>query len=275
MSAGKLGSGESSSGETSSSELGSARGYFVVIPARYESQRLPGKALSDIGGKTLIQRVWERAIASTARQVVIATDDKRIVQAAEAFGARAIMTSRDHASGSDRIAECADRMAWPETEIIVNLQGDEPLMPPECIEQVAALLASDRSADAASLFWPIDDESEAADPNVVKVVLDQQSRALMFSRSLLPQHRDYVTTAQAMAAGLTWRRHLGLYAYRVGSLRRFTQTAATPLEQCERLEQLRYLETGGTILMEQACLHIPPGVDTPEDLERVRKSISR
>lgn len=248
--------------------------YIVVIPARYESQRLPGKALCDIHGKTLLQHVWEKALSSSARQVIIATDDERIVKAAEDFGAVAVMTSRQHTSGSDRIAECAELQKWDDDQLIVNLQGDEPLMPAECLQQVASLLAAAPTADAASLYWPVEDAAEVVDPNVVKVVLDQDGAALMFSRSVLPYHRDYRDEAEAMAAGIMWRRHLGLYAYRTASLKRFTRTVPTPLEQSERLEQLRYLETGGRIVMEQACLPIPAGVDTPEDLERVRKIIS-
>ncbi|MEO2176800.1 MAG: 3-deoxy-manno-octulosonate cytidylyltransferase, partial [bacterium] len=165
--------------------------FCVVIPARLESHRLPEKALLDINGKSLIQHVWERAIQSSARQVVIATDHELIVQKAKSFGAEVVLTSSDHNSGSDRIAECANILGWSESQIVVNLQGDEPLMPAECIEQVANLLVSDPQADAASLFWPIESETELGDPNVVKVVVDQKDRALLFTRSPVPFPRDF------------------------------------------------------------------------------------
>jgi 3-deoxy-manno-octulosonate cytidylyltransferase (CMP-KDO synthetase) len=247
--------------------------FVIVIPARYESQRLPGKALLDIGGKPLVQHTWERARESGAKKVVIATDDPRIEQAACAFGAEAVMTSREHESGSDRIAECADLLGWGDMQLIVNLQGDEPLMPPECLQQVADLLDRNPGADAASLYWPIVDEYEVEDPDTVKVVCDQSGRALMFSRSVLPHARGFESTAAALKHGIRWNRHLGLYAYRADSLRRFTKTRPTPLERAERLEQLRYLETGGSIVLEQARSHIPAGVDNSEDLERVRSLI--
>jgi 3-deoxy-manno-octulosonate cytidylyltransferase (CMP-KDO synthetase) len=247
------------------------RDFSVVIPARFESQRLPGKVLLDINGKTMLQRVWERAQASAASQVVIATDDQRVLEAASAFGAQAVMTSPAHTSGSDRIAECADMMSWPGEQLIVNLQGDEPQMPPDCLQQVADLLARHDDAVAASLYWPIGNGREARDPNVVKVVLDQAGAALMFSRSPLPFARGYTSIEDAMADGVHWFRHLGLYAYRAASLRTFSRTGPTPLEQAERLEQLRYLETGGKIVMEQACLPIPAGVDTQDDLDRIRE----
>lgn len=245
--------------------------FHVVIPARYESQRLPGKALLDVGGKPLVQHAWERARESGAGRVVIATDDRRIRDAARAFGADAVMTSRDHASGSDRIAECVDIMEWTDSQVVVNLQGDEPLMPPECLQQVADLLAACPEADAATLYWPVEDEREVADPDVVKVVCDRSGKALMFSRSVLPHARGFATIGEALGQGISWYRHLGLYAYRAASLRRFTQTGPTPLERAEKLEQLRYLETGGSIVLAQARSHIPAGVDNPEDLERVRR----
>jgi 3-deoxy-manno-octulosonate cytidylyltransferase (CMP-KDO synthetase) len=245
--------------------------YLVVIPARFESRRLPGKALLDIHGKPLLQRVWERAVSSSASSVLIATDHARIEQAARDFGAEVIMTSEHHSSGSDRIAECVRLMDWPDDQLIVNLQGDEPLMPAECLQQVARLLAGAPTADAASLYWPIAHEQEVSDPNVVKVVVDRLGSALMFSRAVLPFPRDHESPSLALEQGVTWLRHLGLYAYRAASLRRFSESAPTPLEQTEHLEQLRYLETGGKIVMEQACRHIPAGVDTPEDLQRMRK----
>lgn len=248
--------------------------YIVVIPARYESSRLPGKVLRDIHGKTLLQHVWEKAKSSNARYVVIATDHDLIYKAASDFGAQAVLTSASHSCGSDRIAECARKLAWPDQQLIVNLQGDEPLMPYQCLEQVAGLLAGVPDADAATLYWPIEHADEIIDPNVVKVTMDQKGNALMFSRAVLPYPRDFASPAEALAAGFGWRRHLGLYAYRAASLQKFSETAPTPLEKSEHLEQLRILETGGKIILEQACLPIPAGVDTASDLERIRKIIS-
>jgi 3-deoxy-manno-octulosonate cytidylyltransferase (CMP-KDO synthetase) len=254
--------------------MNSENNYFVVIPARFESQRLRGNALLDIHGKPLIQHVWENAISSTAGRVVIATDHARIEQAARTFGAEVVMTSDQHTSGSDRIAECVQQLGWHDQQLIVNLQGDEPLMPAECLQQVAGLLDKTPAASAASLYWPIEEAQELEDPNAVKVVMSQQGLALMFSRSVLPFPRDFTSATEALASGIKWHRHLGLYAYRAAGLKKFTDTAPTPLEQTEHLEQLRYLESGGSIVMEQACKHIPAGVDTPADLERVRNTIS-
>lgn len=249
--------------------------YIVVIPARHASERLPGKVLLDVCGKTLLQRVWECAVQSDASEVIIATDDGRIGAAARTFGAEVAMTDPNHASGSDRIAEVALKRGWDARTVVVNLQGDEPLMPGACLDQVANLLRRHEQADAASLYWPISDAGEVANPNVVKVALRTDGAALMFSRSVLPYPRGHRDTAAGLAAGVRWRRHLGLYAYRAESLQRFSRMKAGELEQAERLEQLRYLEAGGMIVLEQACLAIPAGVDTQEDLERVRKTISK
>jgi 3-deoxy-manno-octulosonate cytidylyltransferase (CMP-KDO synthetase) len=241
--------------------------YHIVIPARMASERLPGKPLARIGAAPLIEHVWNRAVASAARSVVIATDSAEVLEAARGFGAEAVLTSDRHPSGSDRIAECADRKGWGDEELIVNLQGDEPLMPPACLDQVAALLDGDPRADVASLYRYTDDPAEADDPNAVKVVCDARGRALYFSRSPVPHYRGGAGTAG-------WRRHIGLYAYRVGALRAFTRTAPQPLEQAERLEQLRFLESGRRIVLAEANAPIPAGVDTPEDLERVRRLLA-
>jgi len=249
--------------------------YAVVIPARFESQRLPGKALLDIAGKPLLQHVWECAVQSSATQVIIATDHADIMTAAQGFGAEVIMTSAKHASGSDRIAECVAKLNWSDDQLVVNLQGDEPLMPPECLAQVARLLSTDAVADAASLYWPIENEDELTDPNTVKVVLNQLGHALMFSRSPIPFSRQFASISKALDSGIKWRRHLGLYAYRAASLRKFTDTAPTPLERTEHLEQLRYLETGGRIVLEQACEYIPAGVDSRDDLDRIKNLMSK
>ena len=248
--------------------------YHIVIPARMASQRLPGKPLLDIAGKPLIEHVYRRACASSARTVIIATDSEDIAQAARAFGAQAVLTSAKHQSGSDRIAECADRLSWSDETLLVNLQGDEPLMPAVCLDQAAALLADDERASASSLYWPITDAAEAADTNAVKVVTDRQGAALYFSRSIVPHPRGFTDLDAAVREGVTWKRHIGLYAYRAGALRTFAGLEPTPLEIAEKLEQLRFLEHGLRIVMAEAAAPIPAGVDTPEDLRRVSALIA-
>jgi 3-deoxy-manno-octulosonate cytidylyltransferase (CMP-KDO synthetase) len=248
--------------------------FRIVIPARYASERLPGKALLELAGKPMLQHVWRRAMASSARSVLIATDDERIVKAARLFGAEVMMTSPDHQSGSDRIAECADQLGWPDDLLVVNLQGDEPLMPPACLDQVAALLDQKKNCDVASLYWPVTQADEVQNPNVVKVVTNKQDLALYFSRAAIPYARGHDDMNAASSGGVEWKRHLGLYAYRLAALRRYTRCQATPLETAERLEQLRVLEQGGRIAMARACEFIPAGIDTPEDMERVRKMFS-
>lgn len=240
--------------------------YHIVIPARMASERLPGKPLLKIGPHTLIEWVCRRAQASGALSVTVATDSGEIANAVAGFGARAVMTSSSHTSGSDRIAECADLMGWDDQTLIVNLQGDEPLMPAACLDQVARLAAGDQRAAAASLYWPIEHDRELQDPNAVKVVTAQDGAALYFSRSVIPHPRGLDSIA---GAGHAWKRHIGLYAFRAGALRTFSATAPTPLESMEKLEQLRFLETGQRIVMAEACESIPAGVDTPADLERV------
>ncbi len=247
--------------------------YNIVIPARMGSHRLPGKPLLDIAGRPLIEHVYRRACSAAAGKVVIATDDRRIYAVAREFGAQVLMTSPAHPSGSDRITECADRLAWGDDQLIVNLQGDEPLMPAACLDQVAALLAADPDADVASLYWPMDSSEEIINPSVVKVVTRADGHALYFSRSVLPFPRQWDTLEHALQSGMNWHRHVGLYAYRAGALRAFTAMQAMPLESAEKLEQLRFLESGGRIRMAQACQFIPTGVDTEQDLERVRKII--
>jgi 3-deoxy-manno-octulosonate cytidylyltransferase (CMP-KDO synthetase) len=248
--------------------------YHIVIPARLASERLPGKVLLDIAGKPLLQHAWQRAIESAALSVVIATDNQSIIDVAESFGAKAIMTSTEHRSGSDRIAECADILGWPDSHLVVNLQGDEPLMPPSCLDQVAALLDQYADCEVASLYWPMDTSEEIENRNAVKVVTDSENRALYFSRAAIPYARGYENVDTALAAGIEWKRHLGLYAYRLAALRRYTSCEPTPLEKAERLEQLRMMEQGARIAMAKACEFIPAGVDTREDLERVRQFLS-
>lgn len=245
--------------------------YRIVIPARYASVRLPGKVLLELAGQTMLQRVWQCALDSAAESVVIATDDQRIVEVAKAFGADVQLTSSKHQSGSDRIAECGDTLGWADEQVVVNLQADEPLMPPACLDQIAGLLIDNAACEAASLYWPISDAEEVCNPNVVKVVTDTQARALFFSRAAVPFSREHEDVAVAMAAGVEWKRHLGLYAYRLAELKRFAALEPSPLEVAERLEQLRILEYGGRIAMAQACEYIPAGIDTQDDLERVQK----
>jgi 3-deoxy-manno-octulosonate cytidylyltransferase (CMP-KDO synthetase) len=245
-------------------------GFAVVIPARYASTRLPGKPLADIGGRPMIRHVWDRAIESGADRVVIATDDARIVAAAGAFGAEVCLTRADHRSGTDRIAEVADRLGWADDAIVVNLQGDEPAMPPALLRQVADDLAAHAEAALATLGVPIRDRAELFDPNVVKAVTDGAGWALYFSRAPIPWHRDSFPVAERLPAGVEYIRHLGLYAYRVGFLRRFVAWAPAPLETCESLEQLRALWHGARIRLGMAGATPGPGVDTAEDLERLR-----
>ena len=247
--------------------------YHIVIPARFASERLPGKVLLDLAGKPLLEHVWRCASKSSAQSVVIATDDMRILRAAESFGAQAMLTASDHQSGSDRIAECASKLGWPDDHLVVNLQGDEPLMPPACIDQVANLLNERPDCEVASLFWPMIEAGEILNPNAVKVVTDADDRALYFSRAPIPFARGFADMESAIGAGIPWKRHLGLYAYRLAALKRYTAAAPTPLEMAERLEQLRIMEQGGRIAMAKACEFIPAGIDTRDDLERVREQI--
>lgn len=248
--------------------MSEAQDYVIVIPARFDSQRLPGKVLLEAGGKTMLQHVWERARESKAAEVIVATDDQRIMDACRAFGAVAVMTANSHVSGSDRIAEAARIQGWAETRVIVNLQGDEPHMPAACLDQVATLAHQFPEADAATLYCPVEDPSQANDPNVVKVVTDGEGRALLFSRSAIPYYRQ-----ERAAKRQGWKRHIGLYAYRTGSLCRFAGLPQSPLEIAESLEQLRYLENGGKIVLEQACLPVPAGIDTADDFKRFRQSL--
>lgn len=243
--------------------------YHIVIPARMASVRLPGKPLAMIGTATLIEHVYRRAVSAAAESAVIATDSEEILETCNRFGANVVMTSADHRSGSDRIAECADLMGWKDETLIVNLQGDEPLMPAACLDQAARLLHDHSSASVASLYHEMGSAAEISDPNVVKVVTGRAGMALYFSRSVIPFPRDFESAEDAADAGVRWKRHVGLYAYRAGALRAFTRTAPSPLESQEKLEQLRFLESGRQIVMAEACKPIPAGVDTPEDLARV------
>jgi 3-deoxy-manno-octulosonate cytidylyltransferase (CMP-KDO synthetase) len=244
--------------------------FRVVIPARYASARLPGKALMSIGGKPMVQWVYERARASGADDVLIATDDHLILSAGHSFGSEVVMTDAAHTSGTDRIAEVARKHAWPEDEIVVNVQGDEPLIPPALISQVARLLEKHPQADIATLATPIESLEEFLNPNAVKVVTDEEGRALYFSRAPIPWNRDGAATglsSQKVFSGS--RRHVGLYAYRVRALLRVAALAPSALETAERLEQLRALENGMEIRVADASERPGPDVNTAEDFERV------
>ncbi|MBK8162326.1 MAG: 3-deoxy-manno-octulosonate cytidylyltransferase [Gammaproteobacteria bacterium] len=247
-------------------------GFIVVIPARYASTRLPGKPLRLLAGKPMIEHVCRRARASGADEVIVATDDDRIAQAVRGFGARACLTAQDHPSGTDRLAEVARLLDLPDDQVLVNLQGDEPLMPPALIDQVAADLAAHGAASIATLCEPVGTAEELFDPHVVKVVLDEQGYALYFSRAVIPWHRDaFAISTRELPAGAAHHRHIGLYAYRAGFIREFVEWEPCALERTEMLEQLRALWRGHRIHVGIAREKPGPGVDTERDLERVEE----
>lgn len=246
--------------------------FRVVIPARYGATRLPGKPLIEIGGKPLLAWVWERASASAAAEVLIATDDARIADACEGFGAHVVMTRADHGSGSERIAEVAATRGWPADQIVVNLQGDEPGIPPVLIDQVARGLAAHSDAGLSTLACRIDDSDSLFDPHVVKVVTDRDGYALYFSRAPIPWDRDqFANDRGRLRHGTVFLRHIGLYAYRAGFLERYVSWPPAPLESVESLEQLRVLWHGERIHVSVAAAQTGPGVDTPEDVQRVAR----
>lgn len=246
--------------------------FIVVIPARFASSRLPGKPLQDIAGKPMIQHVWEQARRSGAQRVVVATDDARIREACAGFGAEVVMTRAEHNSGTDRLAEVASQLGLAADEIVVNVQGDEPLIPPAVIDQVAANLAANPQAAIATLAEPLSDAQALFNPNVVKVLSDLNGLALTFSRAPLPWARDeFARDRNQLPAGVPFRRHIGIYAYRAGFLADFVAWGPCWLEDTECLEQLRALWHGERIHVADAIEPPPAGVDTPEDLERVRQ----
>ena len=246
--------------------------FTVVIPARLRSTRLPGKPLLPIAGKPMVQHVWEQARKSSASRVVIATDDAGIFDACKAFGAEVLLTREDHESGTDRLAEVAAALGLAADAIVVNVQGDEPLIPPSIIDQVAANLAAHPEAGIATLGEPIEDVEALFNPNVVKVVADCNGLALTFSRAPLPWARDALAQSRdQLPAGVPYRRHIGMYAYRAGFLQDFVGWGPCWLEKTEALEQLRALWHGVRIHVADALEAPPVGVDTPEDLERVRR----
>lgn len=249
--------------------------FRVAIPARHASTRLPGKPLRVIAGLPLVLHVHRLALRAGASEVVIATDDERVRAACAAAGAAVEMTSDRHPSGTDRLAELAARRRWPDDAVVVNVQGDEPLLPPALIGQVAALLESDAALDLATLATPIASLEEYLDPNVVKVTTRADGRALYFSRAPIPWRRDDAPAGLASQRGHQGaRRHIGLYACRAGALRRLASLPPSPLETLERLEQLRALENGLAIAVADAVEPPGPGVDTAEDLARVERLLA-
>lgn len=251
--------------------------FTVVIPARYASTRLPGKPLQLIGGAPMIRHVYDRAMESHAEQVIIATDDERIREVAEGFGARVCMTSSDHVSGTDRLEEVVRLAGLEDEQLLVNVQGDEPLMPPALINQVAQRLIASPELAMATLCEPISDYQTLLNPNVVKLVRDARERALYFSRAPIPWHRDSLNgenpwqQSGPLPEGLNCFRHIGLYAYRASLLKQFVQWPPAPLELVESLEQLRVLYQGIAIDAAIACEPPQGGVDTAEDLAHVRR----
>lgn len=242
--------------------------FIVIIPARYGSTRFPGKPLAAIAGRPMIQHVHERALQSGAARVIIATDDARIAEVAHGFGAEVAMTRGDHRSGTDRLAEVAAAQGLHDPAIVVNLQGDEPTMPPHLLRQTAEALAQRPEADIATLATPILQREEVFDPNVVKVVRDREGYALYFSRAPIPWDRDHFAAGEGpLAAG--YLRHLGIYGYRVSFLRRYPSLSEVELERAESLEQLRALWHGDRIFVDIAQTLPGPGVDTPADLAKV------
>jgi 3-deoxy-manno-octulosonate cytidylyltransferase (CMP-KDO synthetase) len=243
--------------------------FAVVIPARYASVRLPGKALREINGKPLLQHVYERGCESAADTVIVATDDARIAAVGEAFGATVCMTAAQHHSGTERIAEVADIMDWDDSTIVVNLQGDEPTMPAALIDQCAQLL-SEGGVDIATLASPFESQEDFQNPNCVKVVCDEQGRALYFSRAGIPYARGEETRQLARESAL---HHHGIYAYRCGVVRQLVAAPASPLEVSEQLEQLRALSLGLTIKVGVPQQRPGIGVDTEDDLQRAAQEL--
>ena len=255
-------------------------GFSVVIPARFASTRLPGKPLADLGGVPMIARVAAQAARSAADRVVVATDDRRVLDALASLSTPmpvdGAMTGSNHASGSDRTMEVVEREGWPDEHVVVNVQGDEPLIPPAVIDQVAALIQASPAREVATLCEPLETLDEVFDENVVKVVVTGGGRALYFSRAPVPYARGRFRFRFRKERGQLdpdwgrWRRHVGIYAFRVRALRRFVELPRGALEATESLEQLRFLENDIDILVAEAVAPVPGGVDTPADLERVR-----
>lgn len=244
--------------------------YYVVVPARFASSRLPGKPLADLAGQPMVERVARRCQQSKAGKVLVATDDTR-VRDALAGVVDVVMTRGDHPSGTDRLQEVAVTLGLADQDIIVNVQGDEPLIPPAVIDQVAENLIAHPQCRMATLCEPIEQAEDLFNPNICKVVFDENGRALYFSRAPIPWDRDGFARDRQQLGGGRWWRHIGIYAYRVGFLHDFVSWPPAPLEQLESLEQLRALANGAAIHVTEACQPVPGGVDTEADLERMRR----
>lgn len=249
--------------------------FYAVIPARYASTRLPGKPLLDIAGKPMVVHVADKAKLAGATKVVIATDDERILSAAGFYGYDAMLTRVDHVSGTDRIAEVAERQNWHDDSIIVNVQGDEPLIDPVLIINVAKTLADNQEPVMATACHPIHSKDEFLNPNIVKVVLDKNGNALYFSRAPIPYPRDAFAAGGDLPHNMPVYRHIGIYAYRAKFLKQYSQIPAASIEQCESLEQLRVLYQGFKIAVATFSGHVATGVDTKADLEHVRELMSK
>lgn len=254
--------------------------YTVIIPARYASTRLPGKPLADICGKTMIERVYAQAKRSHAERVIVATDHQDIASVVQGFGGDCVMTNVNHESGTDRLAEVATALSLGQDDIVVNVQGDEPLIPPSVIDQVANNLHNNAQASIATVSEPIIDAAQYQDPNAVKVVADNHGLALYFSRASIPWNRDLLARPNSesvedfLAESMAVKKHIGIYAYRVRLLHAFVTWPVAALEKIEKLEQLRALANGQRIHVEDAIEPVPVGIDTPEDLERARTYFS-
>ncbi|WHI53207.1 3-deoxy-manno-octulosonate cytidylyltransferase [Microbulbifer sp. MLAF003] len=245
--------------------------FDVIIPARFGSSRLPGKPLADIAGKPMVQHVYERASESSAERIFVATDDMRVAETVRSFGGEVCMTSTEHASGTDRLQEVAANLGLSDDRILVNVQGDEPLIPPQVIDQVASNLAQNTDAGVATLAEPILTLEDFHNPNIVKVVTAESGLARYFSRAPIPWPRDaFAQDSSDLPAGLEPRRHIGIYAYRVAQLQSFVTWPMAPLEKFEALEQLRFLYHDENIHVANACAEVPGGVDTEQDLQRMR-----
>ncbi len=244
----------------------------IVIPSRYASTRLPAKPLRLISGKPMIVRVVERVQHLTTDSTLVATDDQRIVDVVEQAGGNALLTSTEHATGTDRLAEVAQRMGWAADDIVINVQGDEPLIPPQLIEQVATALADDPDSSLSTLSYPIDNLDDLMDPNLVKVVFDKNHQALYFSRAPIPWYRDgFANELPQLPTTQTYYRHIGIYAYRVSFLQNYVTWPAADIETTESLEQLRALWQGEKIRVDIAATLPAHGVDTEQDLVRVQQ----
>ena len=249
--------------------------FTVIIPARFDSSRLPGKPLMKINGMTMIERVYAQSMKSHADRVIVATDSKKIFDEVIHFGGQAYMTSSHHQSGTDRLQEVAKQLDLPPKHIVVNVQGDEPLIPPEAINQVASNLAARDSVGVATLFEPIDNLEDFIDKNVVKVVVDNAGLALLFSRAPVPWPReDMDNKVDELSVTDLPMRHIGIYAYRISMLNQFVSWSIAPIERKELLEQLRFIWYGKKIHVAKAAVEVPKGVDTKEDLEDVIKFLT-